>query len=204
MKIKERIKRRMQVKRKGYFLAVVVFFIAFAALCMGFMLERSMRRLRVETELALKRSASDDSLIGMKYAEDWVISAVLLEGFPKARNNPAESDPMRRIEAVLSNGTSVNDAGSGINAELYVADADYEEGLFTGALKNMATSPFIPIMPSVYTDGETRRFYYLRSASQNGDGVITTREELLAVTLNKHTNEVSAERIFFRRVSNSN
>jgi len=161
------------------------------------MLDRSIRRLRTEAELARKKFASDSSLIGIKHAEDWVISAVLSEGFPRARN---EGDPIRRIEAILRDGTSIDGTRSGINAELYVAVADYDEGLFTGSLKNRATSPFVPIMP--YDD--TSRFYYLRSSSPNGDGVISTREELLAVSLDKSTDKVSVERIFFRRVNNSN
>ena len=182
----------------------MVLFIAFAALCVGFMSDRSLRRFRVETELALKKSASDDSLIGLKYAEDWIISAVLSEGFPTAIRYSADEDPLRRIEAVLRDGAPIGGVSSGVNSELYVADADYEEGLFTGSLKNRAATPFVPIMPSVDTDGETRRFYYLRSTSPNGDGVIATREELLSVTLDKYTLKVSAERIFFRKASNLN
>ena len=179
-------------------------FIACASLCLGFMFERSMRRLKTETELTRKKSVSDGSLIGIRYAEDWVISAVLSEGFPTATVNSADVDPMRRIEAVLRDGTSIGGAGNAISADLYVADADYEEGLFTGSLKNRATSPYVPIMPCVDTEDETRRFYYLRSSCPNGDGVIATREELLAITQDKHTLNVSAERIFFRRVTNSN
>ena len=192
-----------QMKQKGYFLSVVIIFMAFAVLCMGFMFDRSMRRLRIEAELAQKMSVSDSSLIGIKYAEDWIISAVLSEGFPAAVRYSANDDPMRRIEAVRRDGTSIGGPGSGINAEIYVADADYEEGLFTGPLKNRATSPFIPIMPGMDTDDETRRYYFLRSSSPNGDGVIVTREQLLAVTLDKRTLDVSAERIFFRKAGNS-
>ena len=203
MKIRDRIKRQILVKRKGSFLAVVMLFMACAALCLGFMSDRSLRRLRVEAELAQKKSVSDSALIGIKYAEDWIISAVMSEGFPTAIRYSADGDLMRRIEAVLRDGTAIDGAKYGINAELYVADADYEEGLFTGLLKNDATSKFVPVMPCVDTEDETRRFYYLRSTSPNGDGVIATREELLAVTLDKHTLEVSAERIFFRRVGNS-
>jgi len=192
------------MKRKGYILAVAIFFVVFAAFCLGFMLDRSMRRLRTEVELARKKSVSDSSLIGIKYAEDWIISAVLSEGFPTAVRYSADEDPMRRIEAVLQCGTSIDGAGSGINAEIYVADADYEEGLFTGLLKNKDSSPFIPIMPGVDTYDETRRYYFLRSSAPNGDGVIATREEMLAVTLDKRTLNVSAERIFFRKVGNPN
>jgi len=201
--IREGAKRQVRVRRKGYFLAVVVFFMMCATLCLGFMLDRSARRLRLEAELARKKS-DDGSLIGIKYAEDRIISAVLSEGFPYARDDPAESDPMRKIEAVLRNGATIDGSGSGINAELYVADADYEEGLFTGSLKNRATSPFVPVIPCVDNDDETRRFYYLRSSSRNDDGVIVAREELLAVARDKFTLKVSVERIFSRIVNNAN
>ena len=158
----------------------------------------------MEVELAQKKSVSDSSLIGIKYAEDWVISTVLSEGFPKAVRFSAAEDPMKRIEAVRRCGTSINGAVSGINAELYVADADYEEGLFTGSLKHKTSAPFVPIMPGVDNDDETRRYYFLRSSAPNGDGVIATREEMLAVTLDKRTLNVSAERIFFRKAGNPN
>ena len=158
----------------------------------------------MDAELAQKKSVSDSSFIGIKYAEDWVISAVMSEGFPTAVKYSTDSDPMRRIEAVLRCGTSAGAAGSGIDAEIYVADADYEEGLFTGSLKNKASSPFVPIMPCEDSDDETRRYYFLRSSAQSGDGVASTREEMLAVTLNKRTLDVTAERIFFRRSGNSN
>ena len=204
MKRREMKKSMTRVKRKGFFLVVVVLFITFTALCLGFVFDRSMRRLKMEAELARKKSVSDNSFVGIKYAEDWIISAVLSEGFPAAVRYSADGDPMRRIEAVRRDGTSISGVGSAINAELYVADADYDEGLFTGSLKNRATSPFVPVMPCIDTDDETRRYYFLRSSSPNGDGVIAVREELLGVTMDKRTLDVSAERIFFRMVGNSN
>jgi len=156
----------------------------------------------LEAETARRISAPDYSFIGLRHAEDWIISAVLSEGFPIARGFSARGDPMEIIEAVLPGGSSFDGSENGIGAVIYIADTDYGTGLFTGSLKNRASTPFIPSMQSVMTDDETRRFYYLRSSFVNDDGVTAQREELLAVTLDKHTLDVSAARIFSRRIIN--
>jgi hypothetical protein len=84
---------------------------------------------------------------------------------------------------------------------LNVSDLDYTSGLFTGTLANKADTPFVPRLPRLETESSTRGFYWIRCVVRTGStakpGKISA-EELLAVSIDKASGAISAERIFYR------
>jgi hypothetical protein len=190
------------MKRGGFFVPVVTFFMLFSMLAIGFILERSTAKFRIIHEAIHNRLSSDTSYLGMKFAEDWLISAVLSEDFPTARENSETADPMDRIEAVCRNGNSIGwDHGEpSVDVKLYVADIDYKPGIFAGELANKRKTPFIPRIPRIETELSVCRFYYIRCAASAKQGASKKmmNEELLAVSMDKSTRQVVVTRLFYR------
>jgi hypothetical protein len=177
-----------------------MFFVLLALSAIGFAVERAMSRLtKTGTKRVHDRSSADEAYLGMKHAEDWLITSVLADDFPAARKNSTDPDPMTRIEAVRNDGSAIaqNPGISPVNAIIYVADADYEEGLFNGKTGTDAAGLFIPRIPCVEGAGAECRFYYLMSASAAG-GVNAVNEELLAVSRDRILRTVAVERIYYR------
>jgi hypothetical protein len=188
------------MKRRGFFIPVIVFFVLFALLAVGFIVERATAKFRITTGLIRDNMESDVSYLGMKHAEDWLISSVLSGDFPLARPYFGDTDPMARIEAVRSDGNAAvwAPATVSLDTKLYIADVDYEPGLFTGNLATSASTPFIPRIPGIETKNAICRFYYLRSSSMKSDGKEAVTEELLAISMDKTQRNMVAKRLFYR------
>jgi hypothetical protein len=190
-----------QMKRCGFFMPTVVFFVLFSMFAIGFIVERSTAKLSIATKGIRNRIKADASHLGMKYAEDWLISSVLSDDdFPTARGASAGSDPLAQIEAVRRDGSAArwNPAITSADVSIYIADADYEPGLFTGRLASRASTPFIPRMPYLENGNSICRFYFLRSFSVGEDGAELTNEELLAVSMDYALRTVEVKRLFYR------
>ena len=190
------------MRRGGFFTPVAILFTLLAMCAAGFALERLTARFRLAARSADSSSVADAAFLGIKHAEDWLISSVLSEGFPKSGANHSDPDPMRRIEAVKHDGSGVGGAPPVTFAptpSLYVADADYPDGLFA-APANGKTAPFIPRMPRVDAGSVECRFYYLRSEASAGL-VMSVNEELLAVSADSASGSVDVGRLFFRSCS---
>jgi hypothetical protein len=178
---------------------MVMFCALFAMLAAGFCLERVTVRMRIAQALTRGQSASDSAYLGMKHAEDWLITAAMSAVLPTARKNSSDPDPLKRIEVVKNDGTPIPAGLFAPGVELYVADADYEPGLFTGSLANKAATPFIPRMPPVETEAALCRFYYLRSSATGADGITAIDEQLLSVSRDKFFGGTAVERIYYRK-----
>jgi hypothetical protein len=188
-----------QVRRGGFFTPVVILFALLAMIAAGYALERMTARFRSAASSAGSSSVAAAAFLGIKHAEDWLISSVLSEGFPTSGANYGDPDPMRLIEAVRGDGSSVGDSPPGAltpTPSLYVADADYPGGLFAAPAKGEA-GPFIPRMPRIDSGTVECRFYYLRSEASD-DIVISVNEELLVVSADAASGVVEVGRLFFR------
>jgi hypothetical protein len=144
------------------------------------------------------------SICGMRLAEDWLIASISSGDVPQIRAN-GRADPLSRVEALLSDGNGAALCARGrMEAELYVADTDYESGVFrhSASYWEPQTTPGIPRIPVVSdVDGVTRH-YYLRSAASGAtgarDGAAVIREEVIAVKID-HLGRVSDIRRLFSR-----
>jgi hypothetical protein len=110
--------------------------------------------------------------------------------------NSLAENPLVRIEAVRNDGSSAATPFSGVT--IYVADLDYEPGLFTGSLAKRADTLFIPRMPHYEDDFAERRHYYLRAAIPAGGNMTSVSEEVLVVEKDKATLNFSVKRLLYR------
>ena len=167
------------MRRGGFFTPVAILFTLLAMCAAGFALERLTARFRLAARSADSSSVADAAFLGIKHAEDWLISSVLSEGFPKSGANHSDPDPMRRIEAVKHDGSGVGGAPPVTFAptpSLYVADADYPDRPFAAPAHG--------------------------KRSEASDGlVMSVNEELLAVSADSASGSVDVGRLFFRSCS---
>jgi hypothetical protein len=170
-----------------------------ASIASAFVLERVRAKFLISLPVAGDVVSAEAACLGLKYAEDWLLASAAAGQFPRARvNSLAENMP--RIEAVRDDGSAVppppGEPMSGVT--LYVADLDYEPGLFTGDLAKRADTPFIPRMPPLDDDFSYVRFYFLRASFPAVKDAFFVSEEILSVTRNKATLGISARRLFCR------
>ncbi|MDR0649311.1 MAG: hypothetical protein LBF92_08270 [Synergistaceae bacterium] len=167
---------------------IVVFSLAAGSLMVG--LTSFVRRMDGRFSYRAQSSASE---LGLKFAEDWLLSSIE-EGFVPKRSPCASGDALDRAEAVRPDSGR---APSGLSfdefvVDLYVADTDYDDSL--GASLN------IPLIRESVTPGSgSMRCYLLRSAA------ISMRwrpalfcEELLAVSLDLSGKIQAVTRLFYR------
>jgi hypothetical protein len=169
---------------------------------MGFLLERNSVKLLTAAPAIRESEAAGNVKRGMKFAEDWLISSAMSGGLPSSTLAYVQN-PFERIEAADAGGSSVSQSPGNLpdGMSLNVSDLDYTPGLFTGALANKADTPFVPRLPRLETEFSTRGFYWIRCVVRTGGaakpGKISA-EELLAVSVDKTSGAISAERVFYR------
>jgi hypothetical protein len=188
------------MRRSAFWSAPVVIFMLLASVTSAFVLERVRSKLLISLPVAGDIRYAEAACLGLQYAEDWLLESAASGQFPRARvNSLAENIPIR-IEAVRDDGSAVpqppGEFMSGVS--LYVADLNYEPGLFTGKLANRADTPFIPRMPLMDDDFSCVRFYFLRASFPAAKNVFFVSEEILSVTRDKSTLGISARRLLSR------
>jgi hypothetical protein len=178
----------------------VVIFMLLASIASAFVLERARSKFLISLPMAGDIRSAEAACLGLGYAEDWLLESVASGQFPRARVNSLAANMSTRIEAVRDDGSVVppppGELMSGVS--LYVADLDYEPGLFTGALANRADTPFIPRMPPSDSDFSYVRFYFLRASFPAAKNAFFVSEEILSVTKDKATLNISARRLLSR------
>lgn len=188
------------MRRPAFWSAPTVVFMLLVSMVSAFVLERARAKFLIAIPVTVDIRSSETACLGLKYAEDWLLESVASGQFPMARTNfLAENIPLR-IEAVRDDGSAAppppGEFMSGVS--LYAADLDYEPGLFTGALANRADTPFIPRMPPVDDDFSRVRFYFLRASLPASGNTVFFSEEILSVTKDKATLNISAKRLLYR------
>jgi hypothetical protein len=171
-----------------------------ASMTSAFVLERARVKFLISLPVTGDIEAAEAPCLGLKYAEDWLLESAAAGQFPRARVNFLSEDISARIEAVRDDGSAASpppdEFASGVS--LYVADLDYEQGLFTGALAEYADTPFIPRMPPTDDAFSYVRFYFLRATFPAAKNAVFVSEEILSVAQNKATLDISARRLLFR------
>jgi hypothetical protein len=190
------------MKRHGFCIASTLIFVLISSLIGGIMIIRTTEQVKAASNVAIRSWASvGASICGIKIAEDWLMSSIISKDIPRLSMLGRE-DPMDRIEALRADGSAArHDLGDRIDVRLYVADADYESGLFRDASGNLSSSktPSIPRIPIVSTAEGFRLCYYLRSSAESGDG--RTRivcEEMISVTFDLMERVTDVRRLFYR------
>jgi hypothetical protein len=190
------------MSRRGFYIPSVAVFALAAMSVMGFLLERNSAKLLLAAPAIRESEAAGNVRRWMKFAEDWLISSAISGGLPRSGGTYIQN-PFERIEAVERGGSTVGRNAGNLpdGVTLNVSDLDYTPGIFTGALANKADTPFVPRLPRVETEFSTRGFYWIRCAvlvgSASKPGKISA-EELLALSIDKVSGSISAERIFYR------
>jgi hypothetical protein len=165
----------------------------------AFVLERVRTKFLISLPVTGDIRSAEAACLGLKYAEDWLLTSAAAGQFPRARVNSLSSNIPVRIEAVRDDGTAAPPPDELVpGVSLYVADLDYEPGLFTGALANRAGTPFIPRMSPLDDDFRWVRFYFLRASFPAAKNTLSFSEEILSVTRDKATLEISAKRLLSR------
>ncbi|MDR0651923.1 MAG: hypothetical protein LBG12_01320 [Synergistaceae bacterium] len=192
--------RRQGMRRSAFWSGPVVIFMLLASIASAYVMERVRAKFLISMPVAGDIGSAEAACIGLKYAEDWLLESAISGQFPRARVNSLAVNIPVRIEAVRDDGTVVppppGELMSGVS--LYVADLDYEPGLFTGALANRADTPFIPRMPAADDDYSYVRFYFLRASFPAAKNAVFVSEEILSVALDKATLNISAKRLLCR------
>jgi hypothetical protein len=215
------------MRRPAFWSAPVVIFMLLASVTSAFVLERARSKFLISLPVAVDINYAEAACLGLGYAEDWLLESAASGQFPMAAD-PGAANILKQIEVVsddaaniLKRTEAVRDDGSAIlqsageltsSVSLYVADLNYTSGLFTGddELANCAYTPFIPRMPALDDDFSYVRFYFLRAsvrasvpasvrASVRAEkNAFFVSEEILSVTKDKATLNISARRILSR------
>jgi hypothetical protein len=190
------------MSRRGFYIPSVAVFTLAVMSVMGFLLERNSAKLLLVTAAIRENEAAGNVKRGMKFAENWLISSAISGGLPRS-GGAYVKNAFERIEALGNGGAPVGQSAADLSggAALNISDLDYTPGIFTGALANKADTPFVPRLPRVETEFSARGFYWIRCVVPTGSATKPGRisaEELLAVSVNKVSGAISAERIFYR------
>jgi hypothetical protein len=171
-----------------------------ASIASAFVLERVRSKFLISVPVAGDIRSAEAACLGLKYAEDWLLESAASGQFPRARANSLAAYIPARIETVRDDGSAIPTPPGELmsSVSLYVADLDYEPGLFTGALANRADTPFIPRMPPVDDDFSYVRYYFLRATFPAAKNAIFFSEEILSVERDKATLNISARRLLCR------
>lgn len=167
---------------------LVVFTLAAGSLMTG--ITSLMRRMDGRFSYRAQTSASE---LGLKYAEDWLLSSIG-EGFVPKRDPWASGDALDRAEAVRPDGGRVSSDLSfdKFSVDLYVADTDYDDSLD-------ATQGVPLIRESVAPGSGSMRCYLLRSTAKSARWhPALVCEELLAVSLDMSGRTQAVTRLFYR------
>jgi hypothetical protein len=190
------------MNRRGFYVPPVAIFTLAAMSVMGFLLERNSVKLLTAAPLIRESESAGNVRRGMKFAEDWLITSAISGILPRSSSAYIQN-PFERIEATESGGASVSQRSGNLpdGMSLNVSDLDYTPGLFTGVLANKADTPFVPRLPRTETAFSERGFYWIRCVVRTGSaakpGKISA-EELLAVSIDRMSGAIFAERIFYR------
>jgi hypothetical protein len=171
-----------------------------ASIASAFVLERARAKFLISLPVAGDITSAEAPCLGLKYAEDWLLASAASGQFPRARVNSTAANIPVRIEAVRDDGSAVPPPPDKLIAgvTLYVADLDYEPGLFTGALAKRADTPFIPRMPLEDSVFSYVRYYFLSASFPSAKNAFFTDEEILRVERDKATLNISAKRLLHR------
>lgn len=177
--------------RRAFILPSVIFLLVIFTLAAGSLMAGStslVKRLKWRITYREQILASE---LGMKFAEDWLLSSIE-EGFIPKISPDASGDLMSIVEAVRPDGGRIPAVMSfdKFDIHLYVADTDYGHSL----------SPAIPMIQESYVPEEGRmRCYYLRSAAGCGLWIsMLFCEELLAVSIDLSGRIQAVTRLFYR------
>jgi hypothetical protein len=188
------------MRRSAFWSVPVVIFMLLASIASAFVLERARSKFWISLPVSGDIRSAEATCLGLGYAEDWLLESAASGQFPRARVNSLSANIPARIEAVRDDGSAVppppGELMSGVS--LYVADLDYEPGLFTGALAKRADTPFIPRMPLTDDDFSYVRFYFLRASLRAAKNAFFVSEEILCVKKDKATLNISARRLLSR------
>jgi hypothetical protein len=193
--------------RRGFCSVATLVFVTISSAVGGIMLIRATDTARVVLDASVRsKGSAAASICGVKLAEDWLISSISSGDVPRLRMNGCEA-PLSRVEALLADGSGAggragrDEYAGHIRAELYVADTDYESGIFRVGSSpwNPSLTPGIPRIPVISTPDGVTRHYYLRSWSRvTFDDSAVIREEVVVVTVD-HLGRISGIRRLFSR-----
>jgi hypothetical protein len=174
-------------------LLLVVFTLAAGSLMAG--TTSLVKRMKWRVAYREQIAASE---LGMKLAEDWLLSSIG-EGFIPKMAQSATGSALSKIEAVRPDGGRVPASLSfdKFDISLYVADTDYSSILDGMSIEEK--EPGIPMIPESYVPGKgLMRCYFLRSAAASGLWKSKLAcEELLAVSLDLSGRIQAVTRLFY-------
>ncbi|MDR3255276.1 MAG: hypothetical protein LBT31_06890 [Synergistaceae bacterium] len=185
--------------KKAFTTPLVIILLMVFFFTIGAMLVAVTSYVEITVPRVSYRGQTDAAHIAVKLAEDWLLSSICEGQTPSGGKQ--FGTPFERIEAIRPDGGRANGGGvfggfSGFDIEIYVADANYETGLFGASLS------FIPRMPTIYAPHEARRFYFLRgTATIPGRKNRLISEELLAVSMDRRGELVEVTRMFYKSSS---
>jgi hypothetical protein len=184
---------------------VIAAIVMLALALLGVAFERVTAAARINAP-AHRSRAREASFLGIKMAEDWLMTSALGNDFPAAQD-AFGSVSLDRIEAVRMDGSRAEWHGGAVHnatVNVYVADVSYDKYLFGGELARKAGVPAIPRMPGVNSGDTVVRYYYLRSRASAGERSFFDSEEILAISHDKLRGETDVERILYRSSSGKN
>jgi hypothetical protein len=187
--------------RGGFCSVAALVFVTISSAIGGIMLIRATDTARAVFSASVgSKDSVTASICGVKFAEDWLMSSISSGDVPQLRMNGCEA-PLSRVEALLADGSGAGGHAGHVRADLYVADTDYESGVFRvgSSYWNPSLMPGIPRIPVVSTPDGITRHYYLRSKSRGAcDDSAVIREEVIGVTVD-HLGRISRVRRLFSR-----
>jgi hypothetical protein len=189
------------MRRRGFCSVTTLVFVTISSAIGGIMLIRTTDTARAVFSASVgSKDSVTASICGIKFAEDWLMSSISSGDVPQLRMNGCEA-PLSRVEALLADGSGADGRAGHIRAELYVADTDYESGVFHvgSSYWNPSLTPGIPRIPVVSTpDGVTRHYYLCSGSRGTFDDSMVIREEVVGVTVD-HLGRISRVRRLFSR-----
>jgi hypothetical protein len=182
---------------------MVVFSISFFSLLIGALLVNVTSRTGETYDMVSYRKQEEASKYGLKIAEDWLLSSIAEGVIPLAPHPSTGDDLLERIEAKHPGGKKLELPDKGfedMNIELYIADTNYQSGIFSPSGTSI---PRIPQRPEHPMPGDERfRCYFLRSSAKAaGRETRLACEEVLAVSIDRDGKIEDVTRLFYRSVS---
>jgi hypothetical protein len=190
-------------KKRGFLTPVVLFAMGFFSLLIGALLANVTSRIGETYNMVSYRKQEEASKYGLKIAEDWLLSSIADGSVPLAPHPSTGNNPLERIEAKHPGGKQLElpDGGfDNIDVELYIADTNYQSGIFSPSGTSIPRIPQRPEHPM--PDDERFKCYFLRSSAKaKGREIRLACEEVLAVSIDRYGKIDDVTRLFYRSVS---
>ncbi|MDR1472402.1 MAG: hypothetical protein LBS75_07750 [Synergistaceae bacterium] len=188
------------MRRRGLCVIPTLIFVVVSSLICGVMFAKATEQVGVTLSSSIRSRESIEAFAcGVKLAEDWLLSSIVSGDVPRRGMNGHDT-PLASIEALRSDGSGASsDLAARFGASFYVADVDYDEGLFRGSSSPIQRrTPSIPRIPEIRSSDGVLRYYYLRSDAEGARNARVIHEELVSVKLD-HLGRVTDVRRLFSR-----